>query len=179
MNALVVYESLSGNTAAIGEAVASSLRASGFEVTKGLVSKVNAAEAGEVDLLVVGGPTHVHGMTSATSRKTTASDQKNGFPEPTLDAGLRDWLKELPPGMGRLAAAFDTRIDKPVVFTGSAAKGIGHRLKGRGYWLVAQPQSFFVSGDNRLLEHELERAESWARDVADGATERVALANGR
>jgi hypothetical protein len=179
MKALVVYESLYGNTAAIGQAVASSLRTCGFEVSDGLVSKVDTALAAEGDLLVVGGPTHVHGMTSATSRKTAASDQKNSFPEPTVTPGLRGWLNELPPGAGRLAAAFDTPIDKPAVVTGSAAKGIGRRLKGRGFRLVAQPGSFFVSGNNRLLEHELERAESWATEIADRATEKPGLANGR
>jgi hypothetical protein len=178
MRALVVYESLYGNTAAIGQAVASSLRTCGLEVADGLASKVDPAMATEVDLLVIGGPTHVHGMTSATSRKTAASDQKNSFPEPTVEPGLRGWLKELSPGAGRLAAAFDTRIDKPVVLTGSAAKGIGRRLKVRGFRLVTHPGSFFVSGDNRLLEHELERAEGWARDIADRATEKAVIANG-
>jgi Flavodoxin domain len=167
MRALVVYESMYGNTAAIGEAVAQSLRAHGLEVDAELVSKVDPADTAEVDLIVVGGPTHVHGMTSVASRKSAASDEKNTFPEPTSEPGLRTWLKELPSGKGRLAAAFDTRLDKPVLVTGSAAKGIARRLRGRGFRLVTQPECFLVSTENRLLEGELEHAAKWAEEVAE------------
>jgi hypothetical protein len=170
MKALVVYESMYGNTAAIGDAVAASLRARGLEVEAGLVSKIDPEEAAEVDLLVVGGPTHLHGMSSASSRKSAASDEKNTFPEPTVEPGLREWVKRLPPGTGRLAAAFDTRIDKPVILTGSAAKGIGRRLQGRGFELVAEPECFLVSTQNRLLDGEVEHAMTWGREVAERAT---------
>lgn len=166
MRALVVYESLYGNTAMVGEAIAASLRARGFEVVVGPVSRVDAGGAADVDLLVVGGPTHVHGMSSAGTRKTAAGDEKNTFPEPTLEPGLRSWVKELPPGGGRLAAAFDTRFDKSVVLTGSAARGIGRRLRGRGLRLVAEPESFLVSTQNRLLEGEVEHATAWGAELA-------------
>jgi hypothetical protein len=109
-------------------------------------------------------------MSSSRTRKTAADDEKNTFAEPTLEPGLRDWVKELPPGRSRPAAAFDTRIDKPVILTGSAAKGIGRRLKGRGFRLVAQPECFLVSTQNRLLDGEVERATTWGREVAERAT---------
>jgi hypothetical protein len=166
MKALVVYESMYGNTAAVGEAIASALRDQGLDVDVGPVSEIEPMRADGVQLLVVGGPTHVHGMSSSKSRQSAASDEKNTFTEPTIEPGLRGWLKDLAPGAGRLAAAFDTRIDKPVILTGSAAKGIGHRLKGRGFRLVAKPESFFVSTENRLVEGELDHAGSWAGDVA-------------
>jgi flavodoxin len=170
MRTLVVYESMYGNTAAVGDAIASALRVHGLEVESGLVSRIDPAETVEADLLVVGGPTHVHGMTSAASRKTAAGDEKNTFPEPTVEPGLRDWMKRLPSGEGRLAAAFDTRIDKPVIITGSAAKGIARRLEGRGFRLAAEPRSFLVSNENRLLDGELEHAAIWAGEVAKRAT---------
>jgi hypothetical protein len=170
MKALVVYESMYGNTAAIGDAIATSLRARGLEVDAGLVTKIDPAQAAGVDLLVVGGPTHVHGMSSSKTREKAASDERNTFAEPTLEPGLRDWVKELPAGAGRLAAAFDTRIDKPAVLTGSAAKGIGRRLKGRGFRLVTDPECFLVSSENRLLEGEVEHAMTWATEVAAKAT---------
>ena len=166
MRALVVYESMYGNTAAVGEAIAVSLRAHGLDVEAWPVSKIDPAETCEVDLLVVGGPTHVHGMTTSGSRKTAANDEKNTFAEPTIDPGLREWLKQLPSGEGRLAAAFDTRIAKPLVLTGSAAKGIGRRLKGCGFGLVRMPECFLVSTQNRLLDGELEHATGWAAQVA-------------
>jgi hypothetical protein len=169
MKALVVYESMYGNTAAVGEAVAESLRAHGLEVEARPVSKVEPAETAEIDLLVVGGPTHVHGMSSARTRKAAAEDEKNAFPEPTLEPGLRDWVKSLPSGDGRLAAAFDTRIDKPVVLTGSAAKGAGRRLAGRGFRLVCPPESFLVSTQNRLLDGEVGHATAWGAGLAERA----------
>jgi hypothetical protein len=167
MRALVVYESLYGNTAAVGEAIAASLRARGFDVVVGPVSWVSAGEGAEFDLLVVGGPTHVHGMSSAGTRKTAVADEKNTFPEPTLEPGLRSWIKQLQPESGCLAAAFDTRLDKPVIVTGSAAKGIGRRLRGRGYRVVAEPESFLVTTQNQLLDGEVGRATIWGAKLAE------------
>jgi len=177
MRALVVYESLYGNTAAIGEAIAAALREHGVEVRDALVSKVDPAETAHVDLLVVGGPTHVHGMSRDSTRETAANDEKNTFPEPTLQPGLRAWLQRLPDGEGRLAAAFDTRIDKPALLTGSAAKGIARRLKGRGFHLVLQPECFLVSTENALLGGEVEHAAAWGATLADQASRTMAAAH--
>ncbi|HZD69287.1 MAG TPA: flavodoxin domain-containing protein [Actinomycetes bacterium] len=174
MKALVVYESLYGNTAAIGEAIATSLRTQGLEVDAGLVSKIDPAEAARADLLVVGGPTHAHGMSRPSTRKTAADDQANTFAEPTVTPGLREWTNDLPPGAGRLAAAFDTRIDKSVILTGSAAKGIARRLERHGYRLVVGPECFLVSTKNRLLDEETAHATRWGGEVASGATARIA-----
>ena len=167
MKALVVYESMYGNTAAVGDAIASSLRARGLDVEVAPVTKVDPGAMDDVDLLVVGGPTHVHGMSRSSTRKTAAEDEKNTFSEPTLEPGLREWLKQLPTGTSRLAAAFDTRIDKPVIFTGTAAKGIGRRLEDHGFRLIVKPECFLVSTQNRLLEGELEHAATWGTEVAE------------
>src|SRR5262245_43875941 len=104
MNALVVYESMYGNTAAVGDAIAASLRSEGLEVEAGLVAKIDPDETADVDVLVVGGPTHVHGMSRSSTRKTAVEDEKNTFPDRIVEPGLRDWLEHLPPGAGRLAA---------------------------------------------------------------------------
>ena len=56
MTALVVYESMYGNTAAVGEAIAASLRANGLEVRSGPLTAIGPAEAAETNPLVVGGP---------------------------------------------------------------------------------------------------------------------------
>ena len=171
MRALVVYESMYGSTAAVGDAIAVSLRAQGLDAEAGLVSKIAPTETADADVLVVGGPTHVHGMSRSSTRKTAADDEKNMFLDRTVEPGLRDWVEQLPPGANRLAAAFDTRIDRPVILTGSAAKGIGRRLKRRGFRLAGGPESFFVSTQNRLLDGEVARATDWGREVAERATE--------
>jgi len=64
----LVYESPYGNTAVIGEAIAAGLRAAGMEVTAGSVSMVAPVVAEAFDLLVVGGPTHAHGMSELSPR---------------------------------------------------------------------------------------------------------------
>jgi hypothetical protein len=174
MRALVVYESMYGNTAAVGEAIAASLRAQGFDAEGRLVSEIDPAETAEVDLLLVGGPTHVHGMSRASTRKAAASDEKNIFAEATLEPGLREWLKRLPAGESRLAGAFDTRIDKPVILTGSAAKGIRRQLEAAGFQLILNPECFLVSGENKLLEGELEHAEVWGEAIGS-ATARAGV----
>jgi flavodoxin len=62
VNALVVYESIYGNTRAVAEAIAEGLGGA-------VVRSVHEADAsGPVELLVVGGPTHMHGMTTSFSR---------------------------------------------------------------------------------------------------------------
>ncbi len=169
MKVLVVYESLYGNTAAIGEAIAASLRSHGLEVEAGPISKIPPAQAARFDLLVVGGPTHAHGMSTSSTRKTAVDDKENSFPEPTVQPGLREWLTGLPAGAGRLAAAFDTRIDKPIFLTGSAAKGIAQRLAGSGYHLVVKPECFLVTMKNRLREGQMEHAESWGAALTERA----------
>jgi hypothetical protein len=166
MRALVVYESMYGNTAAIGEGIAASLLARGFDVSAGPVSRIDPSATAGVDLLVVGGPTHAHGMSRAATRRTGATDRKNTYPEPTVEPGLREWLALLPSGAGRFAAAFDTRFDKPVFLTGSAAKGIARRLRDRGFGLAADPESFFVTGENRLEDPEPAHATAWGAALA-------------
>jgi hypothetical protein len=157
MKALVVYESMYGNTAAVGEAIASSLRARGLDADASPVTQIDPDDTTEVDL------------SRASTRKTAATDEKNSYAEPTIEPGLREWIEQLPSGAGRLAAAFDTRIDKPRIVTGSAAKGIGRRLVGQSFRLVVEPECFLVSTQNRLIEGELEHAARWGRELTEHA----------
>lgn len=86
--------------------------------------------------------------------------------DPSVEVpGLREWFDALGPGSGK-AAAFDTRVDAPELLTGHASKGIGKRLSQRGYELVAEPESFLVSGDSDLRPGELDRARKWGEMLA-------------
>jgi flavodoxin len=169
MKALVAYESMYGNTAAIGEAIAASLRGHGVEVDAGPISRIDPVLAANADLLVVGGPTHAHGMSREGSRQQAAQDKANTYAARTVEPGLREWIDALPDGAGRLAAAFDTRIDKPVILTGSAAKGIAKRLGRRGYRLVVGAECFLVTMQNRLIDGETDHAAAWGISLAEGA----------
>jgi flavorubredoxin len=166
MKALVVYESMYGNTAVIAEAVARSLQAHGLDVAASPVTKIEPVDVVGAGLVVVGGPTHAHGMSRPSTRRAAVDDQENPYPEPTLTPGLRKWMDRLPSGTERLAAAFDTRFDKPSMLTGSAAKGIAKRLERHGYHLVAEPESFFVSTKNHLIDGEIDHAVGWADELA-------------
>ena len=166
MKALVVYESMYGNTAAVASAIADGIASSGIGAVCLPAGRVGREAVRGADLLVVGGPTHAHGMSRSATRESAASDKDNTFDMPTLTPGLREWLEDLPDGEGRLAAAFDTRIDKPAVLTGSAAKGIARRLDRRGFRVVADPESFFVTTKNHLVDEEIEHGMRWGSHIA-------------
>ena len=105
MRALIVYESMYGNTAAIARAISEGMAPTDAEVSVRHVDDVPPDEVSAHDLLIAGGPTHVHGMSRATTRATAVADEKNIFDDPTLGEGLRAWLPTLPAAGGRSAAA--------------------------------------------------------------------------
>jgi hypothetical protein len=170
MRAVIVYESMYGNTHTVAECVAAGL---GDHVDILVVSLHEALPAllSVADLVVVGGPTHAHSLSSSQTRKNAA--EATAKPGSTLhldpDAegdGLRDWFKDLADGGGRAAAAYDTRLDASPMLTGRASKGIAKRLGQHGYRLVDEPESFLVDKVPALLPGEAARAEDWGRRLA-------------
>jgi hypothetical protein len=162
MKALVVYESMFGNTRLIAEAVAGGLT-HWFEA--------EAVEVGDcpdivayLDLVVVGGPTHAFGMTRPATRQSAADQTEEALVSPGI--GIREWLTRLtPPASQVSAAAFDTRVDKPRV-PGSAAVGAHKKLRRLGFHMPVAAQSFYVDGTTGpLLEGEYERAHRWGEDL--------------
>lgn len=168
MGALVIYESMFGNTKRVAEAIADGIRQHmPAEVAE--VSHAPLAIDPTLDLLVVGGPTHVHGMTTTRTR-SSAAERATG-PLVSLGIGIREWLEQLAPTTTATpAAAFDTRINGPKVITGSAAGTFSKRLRDMGFRLVSDPESFRIvtkaPQDDALLEGELEQAKAWGRALA-------------
>lgn len=168
MKAVVVFESMYGNTRTIAESVAMGIRATGdAEVTVAPASEADSELIRQTDLLVVGGPTHAHGMSHSATRRAareaaTKPDSKLQLdPAAPIDGpGIRGWLAHLD-GLGGLAAAFDTRLDAPAVFTGRAAPKIARQLRRRGYTAVVEPESFLVTKDTELCPGETARAQDW------------------
>lgn len=168
MRALVVFESMYGNTHTIADRIADGLRPA-FDVTVCAVADATATLVAASDLVVVGGPTHVHGMSSSTSRRAAvdalAKDDTLVLDEDAEGPGLRDWFDKL--GEQPVAAvAFDTRIDAPPVLTGRASKGISKRLRKHGFRVVADPESFLVDKQSHLLDGEEDRARAWGATLA-------------
>lgn len=173
MRTLLIYESMYGNTRIVANCVAEGLRER-HEVEVVPVSWATVDLLDDSEAVVVGGPTHVHGMTSSLSRKIaeTAATPATGIAlEPgALSVGLREWLYNMSPGCGRPAAAFDTRLDGQPLITGRASHRIVHLLGRRGYEVIDAPQSFIVSTKNALLPGEAARARVWGVTLA-GALE--------
>ncbi len=166
MDAIVVYESVYGNTRAIAEAIAVGLGA-----TAVVPVHQAAVREGTVDLLVVGGPTHVHGLATKRSRHVAAETaQEDGSthvePGATEEPGLRTWLRDLPAGAAHRAASFDTRLDKSPWMTGVAARGIARRLRRRGIEVIATESFLVEDAEGPLEPGELERARAWGVELA-------------
>ncbi len=169
MRAVIVYESMYGNTHQIAEAISNGLVDGADAVTILPPEDAMPERLAAADLVVVGGPTHVHGMSRPSTRNAAVeAAEKSDDLELDLHApgdGLREWFDALPKFTG-YAAAFDTRIDAPAVVTGRASKGIARHLRKHGFTLVTEPESFLVTKQNTLLVGEAARAEAWAAHTA-------------
>lgn len=173
MRAVVVYESMYGNTHAVAVAIGAGLGAT-LDVDVVSVHDVSASVLEGADLLVVGGPTHAHGVSRAATRASAIEDAANPEKHLELDPdaegdGLREWFDALP-ALGVKAAAFDTRVDMAVAFTGRASKGIAKRLRRHGCELVVDPESFLVTKETELEPHEAERATAWGVSLGAALT---------
>src|SRR6478609_4859116 len=125
MKVLVVFESSYGNTHLIANAIAEGIGAAA-DVEVVPVAKATPELATGAALVVVGGPTHAHGMSREQTRKAAAdATHKPGSPlhlDPDAEGvGLRDWFATLG-SVSASAAAFDTRVDAPAMITGRASK---------------------------------------------------------
>jgi len=179
MRALVVYESMFGNTEVIARAIAEGLRGDAADATVEVVEASAAPPSipADLDLLVVGGPTHAHGMSKPETRADSA--RRAGDRLVSRGSGIREWIETLQGGSAKVAAAaFDTRIKGPGVLWGSAAKAADKLLRGLGMRSAARPESFLVEGPtgplfDRLVDGETDRARRWGETLAAGLRERV------
>jgi flavodoxin len=164
MKALVVYESMFGNTEQIARAVADGLGES-VDVQLTEVADAPADPGPGVALIVAGGPTHAFSM----SRENTRADAiSKGAHEGEREFGLREWMAALPSGQHtEKMATFDTKIKSMRHLPGSAAKSAARAANHHGYESVARAESFYVDDvDGPLLDGETDRARAWGRQLA-------------
>jgi flavodoxin I len=154
VKALVVYDSVYGNTEKVAQAMAAALECEARRVTV-----VTPEELAGLDALIVGSPTQAF--------------------QPLKP--VKAFLKSIPAGKlnGIKVAAFDTRMDVKEVgnavltvfakLFGYAAEPIGKQLVKKGGTQAIPPEGFIVKGkEGPLRDGELERAADWARRVLAG-----------
>lgn len=170
MRAVVVYESMFGGTRAVAEAVAGAMG------TPGEVSVVRAADVTDADLrgadaVVVGAPTHAHGLPRPSTRRGAPDYVVKAHgalalePGAAAAPGVREWLDRAGELRTRVAA-FDTRARGPAFLTGRASRPIARALEHHGGSLVAPPESFLTT-KNRLAPGELDRARRWGSALGE------------
>jgi hypothetical protein len=164
MRALLVFESMFGNTERIARAIGDGL-AGQVEVDVVEVGAAAPTLPAVVELLVVGGPTQGFSMSRKGTRESALKESTD--PLVSRGIGIREWLEGLSKGRPMAAATFDTRFRKPRGITGSAARAAAKRLRKLGFDLVREPESFFVDKTTGpLLAGELDRAREWGARLA-------------
>jgi flavodoxin len=156
MKAMIVYDSMFGNTKVIAEAIGNALGPQ-EDVAIVQASEAKPEQLEGLTLLIVGSPTQRFSPTGATT----------------------SFLKSIPKkGLeGVKVAAFDTRFPESKIdeigilaffvrIFGYAAQPIADRLEKKGGELAIPPEGFCV-GDTEgpLLEGELERVADWAKQI--------------
>jgi flavodoxin len=155
MNILIVYDSWFGNTEKIAQAMGQALKEEKAEVKH--VDKIDISKLSNLDLLVVGSPTH-GGKASVNTQKLL-----NQLSENTLQ--------------GVNIATFDTRFDPQqhgiflrllTGLIGYAVSKIDKQLTKLGGKTIGQPQGFIVlDKKGPLKKGESKRAQQWVKKVVD------------
>jgi flavodoxin len=167
MNAIVVYESLWGNTAEVARAVAEGL-GPGARALR--VDEAGSADVVAADLIVAGAPVFGFKLSSQKMRDGIRTNPGKG-PAPDLSCPLLcAWLEALTPASG-WGAAFDTQVRGPF---GKGAPEIARLLEGAGYAPLGETEGFVVKGRHGpLKDGEVERARAWGAGLARAVQERI------
>ena len=175
--ALIVYETMFGNTERIARAIRDGLR----RYVPAETVPVNRAPdvvPDDVRLLVVGGPTHAFSMSRLSTRQGAVQQADVVMP---IEVGIREWLAALGRADRRsqdlLVTTFDTRIAKVRRFPGSAARSAAKLLRKLGFRLISPSTSFFVDETTGpIREVEIERAQRWGDELGRLLTTSVTAA---
>jgi len=142
MRALVIYDTIHGNTGQIANAIAEGL---GGEVEVRRMADADADDLRSAEIVVAGCPTH------AWNISPSAKD---------LLARLKGMAFGAKP-----AATFDTKFRGRLA--GSAARRLARALERLGFHIIVEAESFFVAGmRGPLREGELERAREFGERLS-------------
>lgn len=124
MKAIVVFDTLFGNTEKIASRLAAGLQETGIEAKPVNIKEAKADRLAEYDLLILGAPTQYF----------TASKPLKEFLEQLKGQDLK----------GKRGFAFDTKLES--CFSGSAAKFIEKKLEELGLDIIRPRSSAIVVG---------------------------------
>jgi len=147
MNALVVYHSQFGNTKQVAEAITGVLQGAGAARALS-TEQLTAANLQNVDLVVMGTPTHKMNLPQAV--------------QPVLEELPKRSLRGVP------VAAFDTSYRMSAFLARfTAAKRIDRKLRKLGGKRLLPPETFHVEDNHEgpLYAGEIERAKTWAESI--------------
>ena len=153
---LIIFDSYFGNTNQIAQSINSGIDAESTIIKH--VDEVQPDDLIGVNLLIIGSPTRGFRPTekiSAFIKRTVPSD-----------------LKKMN------TATFDTRIALETIKSkafrwmvntgGYAARAMARQLTGKKANLIAEPEGFFVTGEEGpLKDGETERAKQWGKQLYD------------
>jgi flavodoxin I len=153
MRSLIVYDSWYGNTQQVADAIATGLGNAVRTIRVGDIELGRYLQ--DLDLLVVGSPTH------------------GGVTTPVMQDFMKSLTHEEVKGVP--VAAFDTRIKgRWLKVIGFASRRIAKQLQQSRGVLMLPPEGFYVEGKKGpLVKGELERATEWGRTVAKKVEETV------
>lgn len=134
IRAIVIYDSIFGNTEKIAKALARGLEKQGVCVDCRKVDKVEASDVIDYDFIAVGGPTHLAGVSKPMKK----------FLEKIDEADLRD----------KKGFCFDTRNHSRLNMfdLNSASKRIEKKMKKKKVNMIKQHESAIVEGREGPLE---------------------------
>lgn len=161
MRALVVYESMFGNTRDVALFVTEGLRPYA-EVELVEVAEAPLTLRSRFDLVVLGAPTHAFGMSRPRTRADAVRREAHA-PTTGTEVGIREWLQALrpDPAANLRGATFDTFVGSPRL-PGSAAVKAHHALARHGFEMICAPERFLVKGTTGpLAPGEEMRARTW------------------
>jgi flavodoxin len=147
MNALVIYHSQFGNTQQVAEAIAGVFQGAGSARTV-IAQQLDAADLQDVDLVVMGTPTHKMNLPQAV--------------RPVFEQLPRRSLR------GVSVAAFDTSYEMSAFLARlTAAKRVDRKLRKLGGERLVRPETFYVHHHHEgpLYDGEVERAKTWAESI--------------
>jgi flavodoxin len=153
MQTLVVYFSKFGNTQKVAEAISERLGGNGYVRTMSS-DELIADALQEVDLVVMGSPTHNMNLPKAV--------------QPVFDNLPKRILRGTP------VAVFDTSYKMSAFLSRfTAAKKLAKKLRKLGGKPLLPPETFHVmEREGPLFEGEMERAQSWADSITEKMLEK-------